>query len=472
MENKKEIGKAFKEKLNHLDKFPNEAVWNRIQYDLQKNKKRTYIYFPNCLKYVIFFTFTTLIINHLCQNSTDKSLEIHSLKLSSDKHIIPIKDTVSKIILNETTLEKKDLLLNEKEKFINKKIKDSRTSINGFFNNQTSNSKYKLKRANKKIYGNDGSKKTVLRKNTKTLSKKKNISNNKIFKHPIDSNQFLIQDDELKLITDKTKFSIEKDQSINEFESAKTDTLAQNKKKKNSHKKEEIKDLNIDTLNIEDKRKINIYIYGSPTYSGLLSKKSPISKTLDNNNVTSEITFSYGMYVTYKIAQKWIIRFGISKDNMRIITKDAIINTSNYYNIDYTKNISNTDVYNKSIVPKSIDIIQEISYIDLPLEVKYNIVDSKFGLGIFSGLSYMHLNQNSVTFDMNNSNKIIIGKTKDLSDKTYSFNIGLNLNYKISKKINFNIEPVFKYHLIDYNNNINPYTIGIQTGIEFVIGKL
>lgn len=40
MENRKDIGKAISEKLESLDKTPNERVWIGINEEIQKKKKK------------------------------------------------------------------------------------------------------------------------------------------------------------------------------------------------------------------------------------------------------------------------------------------------------------------------------------------------------------------------------------------------------------------------------------------------
>lgn len=496
MENKKEIGNAFKDKLNLLDKSPNETVWETIRHDLQKKKKRT-IFVPFWLTCASIFTFTIFLSSYLYQDTIYKTLNIHSIKLDGEKKFSPIGKTDSKNTLNEITLNKKDSLsiesrsfLNKKgslsiedrsfvnkkdslsienRRFLNKNPEDSKAAKTSFVGNKIISSTDKRKNSFKEISSTTSSKKIAHSRNTKKrISKKKNLFNHApILKSAIDTNPFL-EKNESKSISAKTSLTRENDIVLAGTETVKTDSLIKNPKK--ILNKEKVEKEDIDSLNTQEKENLAVFIYGSPTYSGMFSNKSPIDKTLDNNNITSEITFSYGAYLTYNIDQKWSLRFGVGINNMKLITKDDIINTTDYYNINYTQGISNVDLYNKSDASKSINIIQDISYIEIPFEVKYNITDAKFGIGFFGGLSYLHLNQNKVSFETS-SNTFLIGETKELSDNTYSLNMGLNLNYKISKTIKFNIEPVFKYHLMDYNNSekINPYTIGIQTGLEFII---
>ena len=40
MENRKDIGKIFADKLSSLEKTPKDNVWNGIKHELEKKKKR------------------------------------------------------------------------------------------------------------------------------------------------------------------------------------------------------------------------------------------------------------------------------------------------------------------------------------------------------------------------------------------------------------------------------------------------
>ena len=65
MENKKDIGKAFREKLDGLQKQPGNAVWDAIKKDLPKKKPRFlplfWIEASTAIKTVVITLLTTLV---------------------------------------------------------------------------------------------------------------------------------------------------------------------------------------------------------------------------------------------------------------------------------------------------------------------------------------------------------------------------------------------------------------------------
>ena len=53
---------------------------------------------------------------------------------------------------------------------------------------------------------------------------------------------------------------------------------------------------------------------------------------------------------------------------------------------------------------------------------------------------------------------------------SYSANLGLGLNYNVSKKVKVNLEPMFKYQINTFNNSagdFKPYFIGVYTGLSY-----
>jgi hypothetical protein len=44
MENKIDIGQAFREKLNNLDKNPSDLLWEKIEVELNKKKKNRFVF--------------------------------------------------------------------------------------------------------------------------------------------------------------------------------------------------------------------------------------------------------------------------------------------------------------------------------------------------------------------------------------------------------------------------------------------
>jgi hypothetical protein len=63
-----------------------------------------------------------------------------------------------------------------------------------------------------------------------------------------------------------------------------------------------------------------------------------------------------------------------------------------------------------------------------------------------------------------------LGEANNLTSVSFSTNVGLGFDYKLSKKFKFNIEPMFKYQLNPYTDssiNFKPYYLGVYTGLSY-----
>ena len=114
-------------------------------------------------------------------------------------------------------------------------------------------------------------------------------------------------------------------------------------------------------------------------------------------------------------------------------------------------------------------IVQQLGYIEVPLEVNYAVVDRKFGLDLIGGVSSLFLVDNAVLLE---SRELVteIGEANNVNSTNFSANVGMGLNYKFSPKLQLNLEPMFKYQLNTFSNtagNFHPYSIGVYSGVSF-----
>ncbi len=113
---------------------------------------------------------------------------------------------------------------------------------------------------------------------------------------------------------------------------------------------------------------------------------------------------------------------------------------------------------------------QNFSYLELPVILRYKLIDRSLDLNLIGGLSYNFLVNNSV-YTINDGKRYPIGKTEGLSIMTFSSSLGMGMEYDFTKNISLNLEPTFRYYLNPFNNlegvNIHPYSFGIFSGISF-----
>ena len=118
-------------------------------------------------------------------------------------------------------------------------------------------------------------------------------------------------------------------------------------------------------------------------------------------------------------------------------------------------------------IRSSID--QKLGFIEIPLELKYNISSKKLSVNLIGGVSTLILTDNEV-YSVDNGRSILLGEATNINNTSFSANFGLGFDFRMSENINLNLEPVFKYQLNTFNDtsgNFKPYFIGVYSGLSF-----
>ncbi len=125
-----------------------------------------------------------------------------------------------------------------------------------------------------------------------------------------------------------------------------------------------------------------------------------------------------------------------------------------------------------SILPVK-SVTQYFEYLEVPLNLKYKVLDKKFDVSFMGGISTNFLIGTDIQLNyIDNSSTRTNYTTEGLKRINYSGLVGIGFEYPILKNLVFNIEPKFKYYLnaIDQEQvyDIHPYSIGIFSGISYV----
>ncbi|WP_303316502.1 hypothetical protein Q4Q34_06750 [Flavivirga abyssicola] len=234
----------------------------------------------------------------------------------------------------------------------------------------------------------------------------------------------------------------------------------------------------------------------APVYFNTLSKGSSIDPQFNDNSKSGELNMSYGISASYAINEKLSIRSGINKVNLGYSTNDIVsfqvvgvssssrslqnVNTIKTENAssdsgaspDNTVSLFSGESLNSSDIPEAFptsnsSINQDLGYIEIPLEIQYALSDKKLGVNLIGGFSSFFLSDNKIFSESQEGGRTLLGKANNINKVSYSANLGLGLNYKVSKKIDLNLEPMFKYQINTFNNtsgDFKPFFIGVYTG--------
>ena len=116
--------------------------------------------------------------------------------------------------------------------------------------------------------------------------------------------------------------------------------------------------------------------------------------------------------------------------------------------------------------------IQNLDYLEVPLVLKYKVLDKKFSVNVSGGLSPGILVNNRSYFEFEGE-KLQTGTTENIDPFIYNSVLGIGLEYAISRKFFISMEPSFKYSLAPVNSNngieYHPYSISWFTGISYKI---
>ncbi|WP_397363695.1 hypothetical protein [Olleya sp. R77988] len=155
-----------------------------------------------------------------------------------------------------------------------------------------------------------------------------------------------------------------------------------------------------------------------------------------NHSSTNNIFINFGFKISYQATEDLSLRLGANR---------------------LTLNFSSNEASN--------NFMQKINYLELPLEFKQKLVRGKINTSIIAGVSYLLLDYAELTTN-NIPNNFQIDT---IEDSNMSLNLGLGFDTKLSKNLNFNIEPMLKYHFKPLENRLKSQTfiLSIIGGLEY-----
>ena len=267
----------------------------------------------------------------------------------------------------------------------------------------------------------------------------------------------------------------------------------------------EYQDYLADNMTSEKTSRWSIAALATPTYYGTINSGSDdLSKQI---SATDQPILSYtgGVALSYKVNKRLSVQSGLfyssvgqeldginsfagfqkydntkGDHNFEILTSNGTVFTSNPDvflfadgNSDRIITTFNKDVFDPQ--KASLDYInntmkQSFSYLELPVYLRYKVIDKTVDFNLIGGLSYNLLVNNSV-YTVIDGNKYMIGTTEGLNMFSLSSSVGMGMEYNFSSKLSLNLEPTFRYYMNSFNNvngsHFHPYSFGIFSGISY-----
>lgn len=178
---------------------------------------------------------------------------------------------------------------------------------------------------------------------------------------------------------------------------------------------------------------------------------------------------SYSGFTPYASSKSGII-FGVETTSGTInsTNKDIYLADGEGSRIDGFYSADNFDPAKSNLVPFGDRLRQSFEYLQVPLILRYKLIDRKIAFNILGGMSYNFLVGNQ-TWAMNDEGlKVLLGSTDGVDNVLFSSSLGMSMQYQLSDKLSFNLEPELRYYLNTGGDlgSGNPYTFGVFSGMQ------
>lgn len=328
-------------------------------------------------------------------------------------------------------------------------------------NNFTKNFLPKRNSGQKNIKADDTLEKVTLTKEI-TTSKNKNIDS-KVIQLNSEENLTLVADNE-ETSTEITKENTISNQSLNRFGLTDTKNLPFTKSKKERKEFTE--------------SKFTVATIFAPIYFNSFGDGSGADAQFNSNQTSGNTSYAYGVKLAYKLNNKFSLQSGINMINLGQTTNNVYITPGvavvSFSNISNLPNIAKgsadlskqgTDLANQN----SASLNQVFGYVEIPVEIKYNLTEGKIGINIVGGFSTLLLNKDEVFVETNSISQSL-GTSNNLRPINFSGNFGVDVDYSLYKNLYINVSPMLKVQTNTFSKtsgDIQSYYLGIYTGLNY-----
>ena len=469
MSDNKNIDRLFQEKFKDFEVFPEANVWKGIEKELTKKKRSRII--PLWLRFAGAAAILLLLIPvgnwmYNNNNSTTPTIPDSNIITDTDKNNVLIKDnqpSVDDKINSQNDAGNNDVnLIDIQGQTLDIQQKSEEKLITTIPQTKSKNSiDKKVNSVKEKV--------TNIEKNVEIIA-----SEQKSVKQHEDNQTIQLKIIEQQQDAKETKVAITAETKVEE-NYKKSDLIEELEKQKSDEK---IADLN--------NKKWSVGSVVGPVYMNTSSSGSPIDPSLTNNTKSGNNSISYGLKVNYKISDKFSLQSGIQNVDLGYATENVSVMASSTL-LDKSKTNINSDLgatlqvsstnysqnsetsSNRSPFDTNGSLDQSFSYVEVPLEAKYAIVQKKLGVNVVGGFSTYFLYDNDVSIT-SFGKKTSLGEASNLNDLNFSGNVGLDVNYNLSPNLYINASPMLKYQLNTFSENsggFKPYFFGVYAGLNF-----
>lgn len=475
MSEKKHIDRLFQEKFKDFEVSPDPNVWHNIERELKGKKKRRAVFIPLWFKIagsaavlaLVLWMGSTFLNKTPRTDQINIATEVETRKdVNSSETEKPIKKQESKKTnLEENNISKRDAVSEEAVVALQNSAAEQQGNKQ---TNTDAESMVETADKNENIL----SEPVAINEQNKEVEKNKNSdiqSQNDLEVPASVEKQKHISPSEI------VSENISVEENVEEEEESNKKSLLAYAAAQQEEKEDELES------NISP-NKWEVQPFAAPVY---YKGGNAIDPKFASNPIESDITMAYGVNLAYQVSKKLKIRSGIGQVKISNNIQDIIFtsgvegNTLAHVNYNQHAEVMRVETsgfsinYSEEVKGRGVPLNpgtlnQQMGFIEVPLEIEYSLIDKKFGLSIIGGGSTLFLSENSISIN-SAQGTTNIGEANNLNKTSFSTNIGLGLDYKLSNRFELNLEPTFKYQINTFTDGVdfNPYYFGVFTGVNF-----
>lgn len=411
MENKNDIGVSIKQRLAVYNDSPDDLVWTNIEKKLKKKKKKRFL----ILLFSGLALFTAIIIISRFQPFDKENFEEASRNESSSRsnHYTPSSTNNNNNNNHKAANQTTDNITTKFSIYqdsVNLDIKHSdkeqlKTYNDSIFKSNTYNS---TKPSNKRnVQSGSGKHNYTFTKQNKKTSEI-TTDQRSPSKHSQSTNRTNTLSEQ-KIPHDTDSSILKKQDSILQ-NNVTANLVSEEKKQAEKKSKEKIED----SILAQNKHKWRFAPHTSLSYYGAFGSKSSKNTSLN-----------YGFLLSYPATNTIFLRIGARK-------------------LDLQQTINDNDI--------------NVSYIQIPFDLKYAPMHKNINPYINGGFSYFMLDEATI----NNE------RTNDYNP-TFSGHVGLGVEHQLFDKFYLFLETNFTYQFepIAQSKAVNPFILSLNTGLEY-----
>ncbi len=474
MKERKNIDRLYQEQFKDFEATPKEAIWKNIAAKLEDKKAKKQLVFPLWYKLTgvaaslaIIFAISYTLMDDFNLSTTP------TVVFEYDDNNLP-KIKIENNPRFKTASKQLEQLIQSNYTFRNQTDKSTSNSPNVLIAEEEEN--YIQQSAGQTNSSEKNSSPAIAK--AEFEREKNNNEQNEIHEFLIFKKPLLDQVTENSTFVSKTTPGDENEKVKEKEKTANAFSEVENEKNKES-----------DDLIAENtqNKKIRITTFAAPVFYDNMGSGNSIHSQFANNASSAEVTMSYGINIAYAISDKLKIRSGVNKVSMSYNIEDiaysAAFSSNNITSINYNNNApyevrtasAPIEAPPSGSRPLSVEsnllsgeINQRFGFIEIPVEVEYNLVNKKFGINIIGGGSGLLLDENMISLNSENQNTQL-GEANNLNQISFSTNVGLGVDYNLSDSFQLNLEPILKYQINTFKNthDVQPYYFGIYSGFSF-----